>query len=86
MPVVDYKNKLAQPIFGGELTYRANITSLSRDNADFDPITQTALITGQCDRARPPIRRVKTPDRTASCAAFPATIRAAPRRPPGGAR
>ena len=42
-PVIDYKNKLAQPLFGGELTYKANITSLSRDNADFDPITQTAV-------------------------------------------
>ena len=61
-PVVDYKNKLAQPLFGGELTYRANLTSLSRDNADFDPITQTAFNTGQCDSvtADP---AVKTPDR-----------------------
>ena len=48
--MIDYKNKLAQPIFGGELSYKANITSLSRDNADFDPITQTALNSGQCDR------------------------------------
>jgi len=49
-PVVDYRNRLAQPLFGGELTYRANITSLSRDEADFDPIGQTAFATGQCDR------------------------------------
>jgi LPS-assembly protein len=49
-PVVDYKNRLAQPLLGGELTYRANITSLTRDQADFDPITQTALNTGQCER------------------------------------
>jgi len=49
-PVVDYKNKLAQPLFGGEVTYRANITSLTRNEADFDPITQTALTSGQCDR------------------------------------
>ena len=33
----------AQPLFGGELTYRANIISLSRDDADFEPITQTGL-------------------------------------------
>ncbi len=47
--VLDYKNKFAQPILGGELSYKANITSLSRDNADFDAITQTALNTAQCD-------------------------------------
>jgi LPS-assembly protein len=49
-PVVDYRNKLANPLFGGELTYRANITSLSRDTADFDPITQNAFFSGQCER------------------------------------
>jgi LPS-assembly protein len=49
-PVVDYRNRLAQPLLGGELTYRANIISLTRDEADFDPITQTAFNTGQCDR------------------------------------
>lgn len=49
-PVIDYKNKLGQPLFGGELTYRVNITSLSRDQADFDAISQTAVTSGQCDR------------------------------------
>lgn len=49
LPVIDYKNKLAWPVLGGEVTYRANITSLSRDEADFDPITQTARLTGQCE-------------------------------------
>jgi LPS-assembly protein len=49
-PVVDYRNRLANPLFGGELTYRANVTSLSRDTADFDPITQNAFNSGQCDR------------------------------------
>ena len=50
LPVVDYRNRLAQPLFGGELTYRANLISLSRDSADFDPISQTGFNTGQCDR------------------------------------
>ena len=50
LPVVDYRNRLAQPLLGGELTYRANITSLSRESADFDPITQNAFNSGQCDR------------------------------------
>jgi len=49
-PVVDYKNKLAQPLLGGELSYRANVTSLTRDTADFDPVSQAAFNTGQCDR------------------------------------
>ena len=48
-PVIDYRNKPAQPVFGGEFSYRANLISLSRDNADFEPITQTAFNTGQCD-------------------------------------
>src|SRR2546423_4417419 len=50
LPVIDYRNRLAQPVLGGELTYRANITSLSRESADFDPITQNAFNNGQCDR------------------------------------
>jgi len=49
-PVIDYRNRLANPLFGGELTYRANITSLTREAADFDPITQNAFTSGQCDR------------------------------------
>jgi LPS-assembly protein len=49
-PVVDYRNRLANPLFGGELTYRANVTSLTRETADFDPITQNAFNNGQCDR------------------------------------
>jgi LPS-assembly protein len=47
-PVIDYQNKLAQPVLGGEFSYRANLTSLSRDQAEFDPITQNAFNTGQC--------------------------------------
>jgi LPS-assembly protein len=47
-PVIDYSNKLAQPIFGGELGYRFNLTSLSRTAADFDPITQNAFDLGLC--------------------------------------
>jgi len=49
-PVVDYQNKKREPFLGGEFSYRANITSLSRESADFDPITQNAFSTGQCDR------------------------------------
>ena len=48
-PVIDYQNKLARPLLGGELSYRANLTSLSRDQADFQAITQSAYNSGQCD-------------------------------------
>ncbi len=35
-------------ILGGELSYKANVTSLSRGTADFEPITTTALNNGWC--------------------------------------
>jgi LPS-assembly protein len=52
-PVVDYRNRLANPLFGGELTYRANLISLTRQDAEFDPISQKAFNTGQCDSLSP---------------------------------
>ena len=47
-PVVDYNYVFDRPILGGELGYRLNFTSLSRNAAEFDPITQSALATGTC--------------------------------------
>ena len=47
-PVLDYSYIFNQPVFGGELGYRVNLTSLSRNSAAFDPITATAYATGQC--------------------------------------
>jgi LPS-assembly protein len=47
-PVIDYSNVLNRNLLGGELSYRANFTSLSRDLAAFDPITDTAALTGFC--------------------------------------
>ncbi|BAT60961.1 LPS-assembly protein LptD precursor [Variibacter gotjawalensis] len=41
-PLLDYKYTFAQPILGGELSYSVNAASLSRRQADFDPITQAA--------------------------------------------
>ena len=50
-PVLDYSNVLAQPILGGEFSYKFNLTSLSRQTAEFDAITQTASASGDmCDR------------------------------------
>jgi LPS-assembly protein len=48
-PVVDYNNTLAYPVFGGELSYRVNLTSLSRQEASFDPISQAAFNGNLCN-------------------------------------
>jgi len=70
LPVIDYKN-VKSSVLGGEVTYKFNLTSLSRDQADFDPITQAALNSGQCDTISPD-PSIKTP---ASCIlrGFPGT-------------
>ena len=48
-PVLDYSNVLAQPILGGEFSYKFNATSLNRQQAEFDAITQNAQATGICN-------------------------------------
>src|SRR5262249_24239893 len=40
-PVIDYSNTLKSPVFGGEVSYRFNLSSLSRGQADFDLINPT---------------------------------------------
>jgi LPS-assembly protein len=50
-PVLDYTYTFDHPIFGGELGYNINLTSLSRNQPDFDSITQTALNNGTCQTA-----------------------------------
>lgn len=47
-PVIDYSNVLNRNIFGGELSYRTNFTSLSRGSAAFEAISPLALATGAC--------------------------------------
>src|SRR6202043_1235553 len=47
-PVLDYSNVLAQQVAGGEFSYRINLTSLNRQQASFDAISQTAVNTGAC--------------------------------------
>jgi LPS-assembly protein len=47
-PVVDYFYTFDSPIFGGELGIRTNLTSLSRNTASFDPISQMAMLTNVC--------------------------------------
>ncbi len=47
-PVMDYFYTVGQPIFGGELSFRTNFTSLTRTDASFDPITLSASNSGFC--------------------------------------
>lgn len=47
-PVIDYSNVINRNIFGGELSYRTNFTSLTRGTAAFDAISPAALATGAC--------------------------------------
>lgn len=47
-PVLDYSKTLDQNIFGGEFSYKFNLTSLSRQTAQFDPVTTIANTTGLC--------------------------------------
>jgi LPS-assembly protein len=47
-PVIDYSNVLKSQIMGGELSYKFNLTSLSRDQASYDPISQNAQTLGWC--------------------------------------
>lgn len=47
-PVIDYTYVVGQPVMGGELAFRFNLTSLSRDSANFDPISQNAAVKDFC--------------------------------------
>jgi LPS-assembly protein len=47
-PVLDYSNVLPQQVLGGEFSYKFNLTSLTRQQAEFDAITQAALNSGAC--------------------------------------
>ena len=61
-PVIDYNYTFDRPILGGELGYRLNFTSLTRQDANFDAITQSALNNGSCTQTADPA--IKT---TANC-------------------
>lgn len=50
-PVIDYDYVVNRPIFGGELGFKTNFTSLSRTDADFQRISNT--VAGPCASANP---------------------------------
>jgi LPS-assembly protein len=47
-PVVDHDYTFNYPIAGGQLSFRNNLTSLSRDSANFDPISVAAVNGSLC--------------------------------------
>ena len=48
LPVLDYNGVFGQPVVGGELSYKVNLTSLTRQDASFDAISQLAQASGIC--------------------------------------
>lgn len=48
-PILDYSYILGQPVMGGELGFRMNFTSLSREQAEFSPTSTAALGSNACD-------------------------------------
>jgi LPS-assembly protein len=47
-PVIDYAYVFGQPILGGELSYKANLTNISRQSAEFDAISNNAINNNLC--------------------------------------
>ncbi len=63
-PVIDYNYIFDRPIAGGQLGYNINFTSLSRQQANFDAITQAATLASTtginvCTQARPTRRHAQ---------------------------
>ena len=48
LPVMDHQYVLKHSVWGGEVGFNTNLTSLSRDTASFDPISQAAVASGFC--------------------------------------
>jgi LPS-assembly protein len=47
-PVLDYSRVLPNQVAGGELSYKLNVTSLSREQASYDPISEAAVNNNIC--------------------------------------
>lgn len=60
-PVIDYNYIVGQPVLGGELGFKFNLTSLSRQTASFDPITTFAEDNDACglSTADPAVKNTK---------------------------
>ena len=53
-PVLDYDYTVNHPVLGGELGYKFNFTSLTRQQAEFDAVNQTAQAAGTCSNTADP--------------------------------
>jgi LPS-assembly protein len=51
LPVIDYNKVFDQKVFGGEVSFLSNFTSLSRNSASFDAISANAVNSGLCTTA-----------------------------------
>jgi LPS-assembly protein len=51
LPVIDYNRVFDQRVFGGEVAVKANLTSLTRDLASYDAISNAAVTNGLCTTA-----------------------------------
>jgi LPS-assembly protein len=51
LPVIDYNKTFDQRVFGGEVAIKTNFTSLSRDLASYDAISNAAVTNGLCTTA-----------------------------------
>jgi len=54
-PVVDYDYTVDHPVLGGEVSFKTNLTSLSRSQADFEAINNAASLAGTCNTADPAV-------------------------------
>ena len=54
-PVLDYDYTFNHPVIGGELGYNINFTSLTRSQAEFDAINQTAANANTCGNTADPM-------------------------------
>ena len=52
-PVLDYSNVVPQSFGGGEFSYKVNLTSLTRQQAEFDAINANAANNGLCGTSSP---------------------------------
>ncbi len=59
-PVLDYSNVAPQSVLGGELSYKFNLTSLTRQQAEFQAINTNALNNNLCPSLTPGVVPTKS--------------------------
>jgi LPS-assembly protein len=58
LPVIDHDYTVDEPIVGGELSFHSNLTSITRQSANFDPISSQAINNGLCTLNTADVRAV----------------------------